>query len=129
MRENVRIISNYHWRCFISGYDLPDKVKEEFDYVSNINNEFFMKYCGEYYWLGDFMRIEGGGTDNIFKDWDCMMSSTAFSGVLVRLHSSFHMYMIGRFVPCSSKSDPEILVDMQKKYIKEEGIDNGKGNS
>ena len=95
--NKIDVITNNHWREVISGYELPDKMRQEFDYLEgedfDCNN--FIKYNGQYYDLSDFLRIEG--ESHPLADWHGVANHTYFSGLVIRLSSCGDAYQIGRY--------------------------------
>tara|TARA_R110000772_G_scaffold68730_4_gene152299 strand:+ start:2858 stop:3148 length:291 start_codon:yes stop_codon:yes gene_type:complete len=83
---NLTIQTNNHYRETIDWFDIPDKVKPDFDYLDDPEQANFFKYRGRYYELGQFMRIEHH-PDTAFSSWDDYHSDSAFSGILVKYSS------------------------------------------
>jgi hypothetical protein len=80
----MKIITNNKPRFLISGYELPDNIKECFDYIDPIDFDMhdFVLYKGQYYDIHQFMK-----TDDIseFEGWQGYISDTVFSGVLIKI--------------------------------------------
>ena len=61
------------------------KLREQFDYLEqeDFDGMEFFKYKGEWYSVGDFMRVDANsGIDN--NKWDGYSSDSYFSGVLMK---------------------------------------------
>lgn len=97
----MEIVTNNVPRQLICGYELSDKERIEFDYLTDdelCGREFF-KYKGELYDLGEFMRI----TDTMalhsgqLKEWHGYMADSYFSGILIRHNESYDEIVVGQF--------------------------------
>jgi hypothetical protein len=87
----MKIISNYHKRPLLYWWDLSDKEKLEFDWITdnddNDPNDFtFFRYKDWVYCLSEFLRYPSiwGSLPEVFKDWDSYISDTFFSGILIK---------------------------------------------
>lgn len=85
----MQIITNNVPRHLIYGYELTDMERAEFDYYSDddIVNASFVRYKGQLYDVGEFMRWNGV-QDSPLAKWDGYMSDSYFSGTLVRFADS-----------------------------------------
>jgi len=91
----MKIITNNHWNNLLYGYELPENVKPDFDYLDDIDSESFIKYKGCYYSVNDFMAAEYG----VFSDnWDGYSSDSFFSGVLIKLSDDAEQYKIATYI-------------------------------
>jgi len=105
----MKIVSNHQYRYFLSGYELPEKIrKSEFDYINDdaFAEENFILYKGEYYCLNDFVRIVEPNGDCGFahidysgelKGWNGIFSETHFSGLVINIGDHGDTYKIGRY--------------------------------
>ena len=95
----MNIITNNHWHDFLYGYELPESVKTDFDYLDpeDLDQALFIKYRGCYYDSGEFMRIENH-PDSDFSNWHGYHSDSYFSGVLVRYSDDFEQYQIATYI-------------------------------
>ena len=95
--DKIEILTNNHWRKFISGWELPDKMRQEFDYLEgedfDCNN--FIKYGGQYYDLSNFLRIEG--ENHPLANWHGVNAMSYFDGLVIRLSPCGEAYQIGRY--------------------------------
>jgi len=95
----MEIISNNKWRDFVYGYELPEKVKSEFDYMNNVDDGTFVLYKGEYYDLGDFLKVDDGYMGALSKiDWHGIKSLGFFEALLISISNCGSQYRIGRFL-------------------------------
>lgn len=86
----MTIKTNGHYREVIGGYELTEKERKEFDYITDFDVGSFVRYKGELYDLNDIERsnIEG---------WDGMVTDTFFSGILFKFGEGFETVKVGRF--------------------------------
>lgn len=116
--SELKIISNYHTRELIYGYELPfynydkkrygntlDELKNEFNWLSSEEFEYnsFFIYKQDIYCLDEFMDL-----NNKFlypnRDlmpfpayWDGYLSDSFFSGILIHLDSSEDFIIVGTY--------------------------------
>ena len=74
-------------------------VRNEFGYLTQdeIEEELFFKYRGEWYSMGDFLRIEN---DPEFNGWDAVNSYSYYAGLLIKLVKNVmgdYSVIVGRF--------------------------------
>ena|SRR5690554_2694973 len=97
----MEIVTNNVPRHLIYGFELSDKERLEFDYLSDneIFESVFFKYKGEIYDLNEFMRITDTMAlhDNKLKEWHAYMAHSYFSGVLIRYDESMEEIVVGQF--------------------------------
>jgi len=79
------------------GYQLPDDVKEDYNWLDIIDTELFVVYNDNYYWIGEFMRVDVGQNE-AFEGWDAYLNETAFSGLVIKMSDDNDLYEIGRFL-------------------------------
>ena len=79
----MKIVKGKHKYYAISWYDLPEKVKGDFDYLENDQkmDERFIKYKGYYYDSYDMMGCNGIVD---MGDWDAYHGESYFSGILLK---------------------------------------------
>ena len=87
--DKLTIITNNVPRSIIYGYELPESVRPDFDYIDAkaFGGHSFVQYKGCYYDLNDFMRIENKDCFNCvgeFKEWHGYHGDSYFSGVLIK---------------------------------------------
>lgn len=96
----MEIISNNKWRDFVYGYDLPEKFHEEFDYLDSIEDATFIKYKGDYYDFGEFLKLEDqnymGALSHI--NWHGIKSLGFFESLVISISDCGSQYRIGRFL-------------------------------
>lgn len=88
----MNIITNNKPRHLIYGYELPEKVKAEFDYYSgdDLNDAAFFKYKGQYYDVNQFTRcnIEG---------WQGCHNDTYFSGLFIKFTDDLESVIVAQY--------------------------------
>ena len=95
----MNIISNYHWHNFLYGYELPETIRADFDYidVDEFDSHGFIKYKGIYYDAGEFMRCDDS-PDNEISTWHGYHADSYFSGVLIRCSDDGDQYQIATYI-------------------------------
>lgn len=73
----------------ISWDEVPEDVKEDFDWVKEGDAPYFFVYNNDYYCLSDFVRL--GKETSVYDDYDAIHSLTAFSGLLVTIEDEDHV--------------------------------------
>lgn len=79
----MEIRTNNVPRLLKYGYEMPENLRTEFDYIEEedfATHDFFI-FKGQWYDLAEFMRCDS----EHFKGWDGYASDSYFSGVLVRI--------------------------------------------
>ena len=95
---SISIISNYHWRDLVYGFELPSKEAEEWKDLEDWEECTFVFYRGEYY-LDEFTVIP----ERMRRDypemakWEGYMSDSFFSGLLIRYSEDFEKYQIATY--------------------------------
>lgn len=89
----MTITTNNIPRKLISGYDLTEKEKLEFDYMDEgeLTTGAFFRYRGMVYSMADFMHTT-------HADWHGVQGESAFSAVLIRLSADGESVVIAREV-------------------------------
>ena len=87
--DKLTITTNSVPRNIIYGYELPESVRPDFDYIDaeDFDGHAFIQYKGRYYDLSDFMRIEPHNSFNCiteFQNWSGYQGESYFSGVLIK---------------------------------------------
>lgn len=77
----MKIVCNNQPRKVIYGYELSNKERREFDYLSSedLDTREFVRYKRCLYDTGEFVRVT-----NSVTNWDGYFSETFFSGVLIK---------------------------------------------
>ncbi len=94
----MNIITNNQWRNMLYGYELPESVKSDFDYIDDIDSSDFIKYRGVYYSVCDFMRLPEVGGPDFGEQWDGYASDSFFSGVLIQLSPEDNIYKVATYI-------------------------------
>ena len=100
----MKVISNYHWNNLVYGYELTDKEKSEFDYISDedIDSHNFIRYRGNVIDPSEFMATPNNEPArqelNELSTWHGYQSDSFFSGLVIRYSSDFEQYQIGTYI-------------------------------
>ena len=80
--SGFKVVTNNAPRPVLSGWDLTEKEREEFDYIENVVNEpyRFFRYKGNVYDLQEFI-LPGKN----LEDWDGVRADSFFSVVVIKL--------------------------------------------
>jgi hypothetical protein len=89
----MQITNNNVPRNLIYGYELPEHIKKDFDYLENINDSEFFQYKGQYYDIGEFMTC---ADKEQFIGWHAYFSDSFFSGILIKFVRSDSI-IVGRY--------------------------------
>ena len=83
--SKLQIVTNNVPRQMLSGYELTDSEKEDFDYIDDIDCADFVRFKGRLYDVNDFMVCR---SPEHLPGWDGYHGDSYFSGVLIRLVDS-----------------------------------------
>jgi hypothetical protein len=95
----MRVKTNYTPRHVIYGFELSDKERAEFDYLTEdeIVDRQFVRYRGVTYDLGDFQITTGLPADSPLRQWHGFQADSFYSGVVVRYAHSCESVICGTF--------------------------------
>ncbi len=81
-------------RDVITGAQLDDKEKAEFDYYTNAELDVasFFRYKGNVYDIGEFLLAPES-----LKQWDGHFSTSYFTGILIKYINGFESVIVGRY--------------------------------
>lgn len=99
----IEIITNYHHKPLLSGYELTDEEKGEFDYIEDIDETYdrFFRYRGNVYDVHEFMRIhetQMARENSELKAWDGYRSDSFFSGTLIRYVEGYEYIQVATYL-------------------------------
>ena len=82
----MQIKTNNQPRDIVFGFELPDAILSEFDYLEGEELLFaqFVKYKGQWYHLGDVESPHDLPESSPLKQWDGYVSETFFSAVVFK---------------------------------------------
>ena len=88
----MKITTNNKPRHLIYGYELPEKVRAEFDYYSNddLNDATFFKYKGQYYDISQFTCCD-------IKGWQGCHNDTYFSGLFIKFTEDSESVIVAQY--------------------------------
>lgn len=97
----IKIISNNQPRRILYGFELPESTRNEFDYLNDeeYSDRAFFRYKGQYYDIGDAMRINPSDSFNCapeMNQWHGYYGESFFSGVLIKIVDSDSI-IVGRY--------------------------------
>ena len=92
----MKIKTNNTPRLLLSGYELTDREREEFDYMSgeDIASANFVRYKGHVWDVAEFMRVESGG-DLDQKGFDGYETTSAFTATVIRITEDSDRVIMG----------------------------------
>ena len=98
----MQIVCNNKPRNFIYGYELSDKERREFDYLTpeDLDMRNFVRYKGCLYDTGEFMRVTTSVANcqrAELEKFDGYFSDSFFSGVLIKYIDSDNCVMASYF--------------------------------
>ena len=95
--ETLQVITNNHWNQFKYGYEVPESVLSDFDYLDeDEKHDGFIHYRNRWYHTSDFTRISDGSPFE--SKWHGQHGDSYFSGVLIELSDDGEGYRIGTYL-------------------------------
>jgi len=110
----MQITTNNKPRELIYGFNLTEQEYQDFDYLGEYGSDDmqmaqFLRYKGEVYYLGDFVRIEKPSEPHIpfghclideldpLIKWDGILTETFFSGIVIKwADDNYETVIVGR---------------------------------
>ena len=91
------IKTDHKWKNLLYGYELTEKEKSEFDYLTTEQIDFgsFIRYKGRVYDVGEFIRVSDGMGELL--GWHGYSSDSFFSGIVIKVSDDGEQYMIGAY--------------------------------
>ena len=88
------IITNNKPRFIIYGFELAENERKDFDYYDKqeLDNATFVKYRGNIYDIGEFMRVE---ENSDLLPWQGHSSQSAFHAILIKFTDDDEKVIIG----------------------------------
>lgn len=86
----MKIITNNIPRNLKYGYEMPEKLRSDFDYLDDLDSSEFFVYRGQWYDIGEFMRVP-----EELKPWHGYAADSYFSGTLIKLVDD--QIIVGRY--------------------------------
>ena len=86
----MKIKTNNRRRPLLYGYELPSKVRTEFDYYESeeeLHEARFFKYKGQFWDIGQFIR-------QATPSWDGYHALTAFSGIHIKFVDDYDAVIV-----------------------------------
>ena len=95
--SDITVRTNHHDRFYLYGYEVPDAIHADRDYLDPIDRlDKWIYYLGTYYHVSDFMRIPEC-SEFSEAGWNGVHGESYFSGVLIALNQDGETYRIGRY--------------------------------
>lgn len=91
----MQIITNNVPRNIVSGFELTEKEKQEFDYLDDVDSGSFFRYKGLVYDIGEAMLVPE--TNSELKSWQGIYTESFFSGVLITITDDCEEVVVGRY--------------------------------
>ena len=89
----MRIRTDYRWKNFLYGYEVPKKIHKEYDYLDeDARYDHWFRYRNRWYHLSDFLVCKG----DQFGDWQGYCGNS-LGGVLIKVSRDVERYMIGAY--------------------------------
>lgn len=86
----MKIITNNIPRNLKYGYEMPEKLRSDFDYLDDLVSHEFFVYRGQWYDICEFMRVS-----EELKPWHGYAADSYFSGTLIKLVDD--QIIVGRY--------------------------------
>jgi hypothetical protein len=98
--NELRIITNHHYRDLTSWYDIPERFRSDFDYVheDDRHSTRFFRYRGNWYDLGEFLATRGTSKDGPLARWHGFQADSYFSGIVIRYSPDFERVKAGLYL-------------------------------
>jgi hypothetical protein len=92
----MSIKTDNKWRYFKYGYELPAKVRKQFDWMvdEEYESSLFFRYKRHWYAVDEFMSVPRASE---FHDWDGYHQDSYFSGTLIKISTDGERYKVGYF--------------------------------
>jgi len=102
----VQVTTNNHDRQFLFGYEVPEEVKAEYDWLDDDSkHDNWIKFKGHHYHVADFMAVNNivhnPNPPEWQEGWDGYRSDSFFSGVVIKISDDNETYRIGTFIGSS----------------------------
>lgn len=92
----MTIITDNKWKPFLYGYELPKKIREQFDWLSEDDNDGFFYYRKNWYHISEFMRNDTAEYP-FGMQWHGSHGDSFFSGVIIAISQDGECYKVGRY--------------------------------
>lgn len=93
------IKTNGRFRDLLTYWDLPRKVRKDFDYIDEDteHDQRFFKYRGVWYDANEFTPTNGAMFGQL-KQWPLYQSDSHFSGVVLKYDEEFEQICVGTYI-------------------------------
>jgi hypothetical protein len=106
-----RVKTNHNYRPLISGWQLTDSERAEFDYIEDWDNDTsnrFVRYRGQVYDTNEFSRIIGydselgpmgfshrASPDSELINWHGILTDSFFSAIVIKYSEDWESVKVG----------------------------------
>ena len=98
---STHIVSNYHERQFLYGYEVPQSVHDNYDWLDEDEHfDRWILYKGDYMHLSDFLDLHNKyhcntQPDSPFYSWHGYTADSMGCGTVIRISDDSETYVIG----------------------------------
>ena len=96
--QEIEITSTMKEKLMISGYQLTDKEKRDYDYMEDIDSADFFRYCKRLYAIDDFMNLDAKGAMSMNGYWHGYKDDSYFSGIVVHICGDSDRVIVGTYI-------------------------------
>ena len=96
--QEIQITSTMKEKLMISGYQLTDKEKRDYDYMEDIDSADFFRYCKRLYAIDDFMNLDAKGAMSMNGYWHGYKGDSYFSGIVVHICGDSDRVIVGTYI-------------------------------
>ena len=96
--QEIQITSTMKEKLMISGYQLTDKEKRDYDYMEDIDSADFFRYCKRLYAIADFMKLDAKGAMSMNGYWHGYKGDSYFSGIVVHICGDSDRVIVGTYI-------------------------------
>ena len=97
---DMTVKTNQQYRNILRWWDLTEKEKKEFDYLTNEDDQnaaSFVRYCGTTYDLREFQTTRGLSVFSPLRAWHAYHSDCFYAGVVVKFSRDHERVVCGTF--------------------------------
>ena len=94
---SLQIITDGKWKHLKYGYEVPKKVLDECDWLSEEEKtDGWIMYRKRWYHIKEFGMITPQSP--LPTDWDGYLGDSFFSGIIIKFSEEFETYKIGTYI-------------------------------
>ena len=94
----MKIYTNNHYRQFKYRNEVPAKILEDFDWLTEDmgGSDGFIHYRNRWYHVSEFMKFDQHAPFD--PKWDGYISDSFFSGILIKLQKDCETYQVATYI-------------------------------